>query len=106
MPRIWNIGAGVAYTARAFDVEIRRDGGKLEHVVDAAQLERFAFEAHHRDRRLLKVQLAPFGGDDDLFELLRLRRAKGAERSADSESKRADWKGRSITTRLHTTPKV
>src|SRR5690606_28919524 len=91
----------VAGTARALDVEIRCDRSEVEHVVDAAQLERFAFEAHDRNRRVLQIQLAPFGGDDDLFELLRLRRA--AEQARYGERQRAQWIDRFATV-LHRFP--
>src|SRR6185503_16613872 len=79
---------GVAGAARALDVEVRRDRRELEHVVDAAQLEGVTFEAHDGDRRVLKIQLAALGRDDDLFELLRFRRGCRSERGADRSSQR------------------
>jgi hypothetical protein len=73
----------VTRAARALDVEVRRDRRELEHVFDAAQLERVAVEAHDGDRRVLEIQLAALRRDDDLLELLRFDRVSRSERGAD-----------------------
>jgi hypothetical protein len=70
-------------------MNVAADGRELEHVVDAAQRERFACERHHRDRRVLQIELAALGRDDDLFQHLSGRGSGGPEERADGRCEKA-----------------